>query len=203
MPVKSAVVGRPRRTAVEMSLLARSRAESMSLMKAPRPTLTSRTRASRPAASFFERMLPTIRGTHSTVAVTSRSAYIFLSAGAIFGLCPTMAMPTSDTSSITSAGVKSVLNPGIDSSLSRVPPVWPRPRPEIMGTLTPTAAAMGAAISDSLSPTPPVECLSTLVPSTAPRSRTIPERSMTRVSVSVSSSVMPRKKTAIRKADIW
>ena len=41
-----------------------------------------------------------------------------------------------------------------------MPPVWPRPRPEIIGTQTPQAATSGAIISDVLSPTPPVECLS-------------------------------------------
>ena len=52
--------------------------------------------------------------------------------------------------------------PGIDSSLSSVPPVCPRPRPDIIGTGTPHAATSGARISDVLSPTPPVLCLSTL-----------------------------------------
>ena len=55
-------------------------------------------------------------------------------------------------------------NPGIDSSLSSVPPVWPSARPEIIGTTTPAAAASGAAIRLVLSPTPPVECLSTFRP---------------------------------------
>ena len=39
--------------------------------------------------------------------------------------------------------------------------MWPRPRPDIIGTITPHAAASGARISDVLSPTPPVLCLST------------------------------------------
>src|SRR5947199_5640313 len=52
------------------------------------------------------------------------------------------------------------LNPGIDSSLSSVPPVWPRPRPLIIGTISPPAAATGASTREVLSPTPPVECLS-------------------------------------------
>ena len=50
--------------------------------------------------------------------------------------------------------------PGIDSSLSSVPPVWPRPRPDSCGTATPHAATSGASGSVILSPTPPVECLS-------------------------------------------
>jgi hypothetical protein len=55
---------------------------------------------------------------------------------------------------------------GIVSSLSTVPPVWPRPRPLIIGTGTPSAATSGASTIDTLSPTPPVECLSTLTPGT-------------------------------------
>src|SRR5436309_5066610 len=53
------------------------------------------------------------------------------------------------------------LKPGIASSLSSVPPVWPRPRPLIIGTVRPPAATMGARIREVLSPMPPVECLST------------------------------------------
>ena len=58
----------------------------------------------------------------------------------------------------------STRKPGIASSLSSVPPVCPRPRPDIIGTGTPHAAASGARISDVLSPTPPVLCLSTFTP---------------------------------------
>ena len=42
--------------------------------------------------------------------------------------------------------------------MSSVPPVCPRARPDIMGTITPAAAAMGPLIKLVLSPTPPVEC---------------------------------------------
>ncbi len=89
------------------------------------------------------------------------------------------------------------------SSLSRVPPVWPRPRPEIMGTATPHAATMGARARETLSPTPPVECLSTLRAGMSERSTTVPESRMARVRATVSSGVMPRKKTAMAKAVIW
>ena len=54
----------------------------------------------------------------------------------------------------------------MDSSLSSVPPVWPSPRPDIIGTTTPAAAASGATMRLVLSPTPPVECLSTFTPGT-------------------------------------
>ena len=89
------------------------------------------------------------------------------------------------------------------SSLSSVPPVWPSPRPEIIGTFTPQAAASGASASETLSPTPPVECLSTFAPGTSERSSTSPERSIASVSARTSASSMPRKKTAMQKAAIW
>ena len=38
---------------------------------------------------------------------------------------------------------RSTRKPGIDSSLSSVPPVWPRPRPDIIGNGTPHAATSG------------------------------------------------------------
>ena len=47
------------------------------------------------------------------------------------------------------------------SSLSSVPPVMPSPRPEIIGTQTSSQASSGASTSETLSPMPPVECLST------------------------------------------
>ncbi len=49
----------------------------------------------------------------------------------------------------------------MDSSLSIVPPVVPRPRPESLATGAPQAATMGSEVRLTLSPTPPVECLST------------------------------------------
>ena len=52
-------------------------------------------------------------------------------------------------------------------SLSSVPPVWPSPRPEIIGTKRPQAATIGASIRLTLSPTPPLECLSTTGPGSA------------------------------------
>ena len=89
------------------------------------------------------------------------------------------------------------------SSLSSVPPVCPSPRPLTIGTGTPQAATSGARQIDTLSPTPPVECLSTLKPRTSPSSSTCPEWSIAIVRPTVSSSLMPRKNTAMRKALIW
>ena len=81
-----------------------------------------------------------------------------------------------------------------------MPPVCPRPRPETIGTGTPAAAAIGARISEVLSPTPPVLCLSILRPGMCERSMTRPERIIASVSAAVSSAFMPRQRIAIRRA---
>ena len=75
-----------------------------------------------------------------------------------------------------------------------MPPVWPRPRPLIFPSGTPHAATIGPTAIDVLSPTPPVECLSTTFrPSAAPRSIVSPERIMASVSTYVSALVSPLK----------
>ena len=89
------------------------------------------------------------------------------------------------------------------SSLSTVPPVWPRPRPLILAMVTPQAAAMGPMIREVLSPTPPVECLSTFTPGRVERSTLSPEPAISRVMSPVSRRVMPRKKMAIIRAEAW
>ena len=91
------------------------------------------------------------------------------------------------------------------SNLSSVPPVWPRPRPEIIGTKQPHAAAIGPSMSETLSPTPPVECLSTTGPFSPSRdqSSTAPDSIMARVSAMRSAIAMPRKNTAMAKAAAW
>ena len=91
----------------------------------------------------------------------------------------------------------------MDSSLSRVPPVCPRPRPDIIGTATPQLATIGARSSETLSPMPPVECLSTRgIAKPSKRSRS-PESSMASVSAASSSGARPRKTMAISSAEIW
>src|SRR5437762_6477468 len=90
-------------------------------------------------------------------------------------------------------------------SLSSVPPVWPSPRPEIIGTKAPQAATIGASIRLTLSPTPPLECLSMIGPgrSRSFQSRTTPDRTRPSVSATLSAVVMPRKNTAMAKAATW
>ena len=85
----------------------------------------------------------------------------------------------------------------MDSSLSRVPPVWPRPRPDIIGTAMPQAATMGASGMLILSPTPPVECLSTFGAGMCPSSSTSPEPSMASVHGANSSVEKPLMKMAM------
>ena len=103
-----------------------------------------------------------ISGTEATVPVTSRSAYSRRSTGA--SPCPAaqITAPTASNCSRTSSFVKNARHPGIASSLSSVPPVCPSPRPESCGTAAPQAATSGARMREILSPTPPVECLSTV-----------------------------------------
>ncbi len=102
-----------------------------------------------------------------------------------------MTKPTSRRFRLISSSPRSVLRPGMLSSLSRVPPVCPRALPDIMGTFTPIEAIRGANMMLTLSPTPPVECLSILVPVTPPRSSLLPVASMASVRATVSSMSMP------------
>ena len=79
----------------------------------------------------------TISGMLGTVRVTSRRAYIFLSAGSRSAVWPAMAMPKLFTFSINFSSEIPVLKPGKLSSLSIVPPVCARPRPDIFAIFTP------------------------------------------------------------------
>ncbi len=162
-------------------------------MNAPVPTLTSRTSALVPSAIFFDMIELAMSGMDSTVPVTSRSAYSRRSAGARPEPAAQITQPAVVRTPIVSAGVSSVRKPGIDSSLSSVPPVWPRPRPDSCGTAAPHAATSGARIRLTLSPTPPVECLSTVGRGTADRSRRSPEAIIAAVQVRSSAPSSPWK----------
>ena len=70
-----------------------------------------------------------------------------------------------------------------------------------MGTDRPAAAAIGARMSDVLSPTPPVLCLSIFGPGISLRSTTTPEFIMAAVSEVVSADVIPLQMIAIKSAD--
>jgi hypothetical protein len=114
-----------------------------------------------------------------------------------------MAQPIRSTWARVSRMVSPVRKPGMDSSLSTVPPVCPSPRPDIMGTATPQLATIGASRSETLSPTPPVECLSTTGMPSPSHSMLSPEAIMASVSAASSSGAIPRKNTAISSAEIW
>lgn len=74
MSVSSATVLTPLSVPSATMVEASSRASSMVFMKAPVPTLTSRTREPVPSAIFLDMIEEAISGMASTVPVTSRSA---------------------------------------------------------------------------------------------------------------------------------
>jgi hypothetical protein len=149
-------------------------------------------------------MLAAISGIESTVAVTSRSAYSCLSAGTRSAVWPMIATPVSRTCATNSSSVSSTRKPGMDSSLSSVPPVCPSPRPLIFPNGTPQAATIGATAIEVLSPTPPVECLSTTFRPSAPaRSIVSPLWMIASVIASVSAADRPRNQTAMQNAASW
>ena len=89
------------------------------------------------------------------------------------------------------------------SSLSSVPPVCPSARPTSIGAPTPQAATSGARQIEILSPTPPVECLSTLRPGTSASDRRSPESIIACVQARSSAGCMPRNRMAISSAATW
>ena len=78
--------------------------------------------------------------------------------------------------------------------------MWPSPRPEIIGTAAPQAAMIGASTRLTLSPTPPVECLSRIGRPRSGHSRTRPEVVIARVRATHSGAVMPLRQIAIASA---
>ena len=136
-------------------------------------------------------MLDAISGMLSTHDIEFLSAYIFLSAGARFCVCEIILIPISFTFFINSSSGNCVLYPGIDSILSTVPPVNPSPLPDILATFTPNELISGNSIIDTLSPTPPVECLSTIIPSIFDKSSISPEFAISIVRFVLSLSVIP------------
>ena len=162
----------------------------MFFIKAPLPQVTSNTTLLAPAAIFLLIMLELISGIFAVQLIESLNAYNFLSAGAKFKVCPIKLIPIFFTFSINSGISISVLYPGIASNLSFVPPVNPKPLPDIFATFTPRAATIGIRIIVTLSPIPPVLCLSTTFP-IEDRSKTSPEYAIANVKFVVSSIVIP------------
>ena len=123
MSVSSATVVTPAPVPSRTMVSASSRASASVFMKAPEPTLTSSTSAPVPSAIFLLMIDDAISGMISTVPVTSRSAYSFLSAGARPDPAAQMTAPTDSSWASISSLLRAARQPGIDSSLSRVPPV--------------------------------------------------------------------------------
>ena len=169
-------------------------------MNAPLPAFTSSRIRSVPTAIFLDITLAAMSGMLATVAVASRSAYSAPSAGTRSVLWPATAQPTSSTWRSISPGVRSVLSPGIDSSLSSVPPVCPRPRPDSFATASPSEAASGANTRVTPSLTPPVECLSTLGRLTPDSGRVVPDSTIARVRAAVSRGERPLRYAAMSHA---
>lgn len=113
-----------------------------------------------------------------------------------------MTAPVEARTSRSSALLSEARQPGMDSSLSRVPPVWPRPRPLSCGTAAPQAATSGASGRVILSPTPPVECLSAVGRASEEKSRRSPEAIMAAVQRAISRRSMPFSRIAMASADI-
>ncbi len=113
-----------------------------------------------------------------------------------------MTAPTASSCSIIASLEIDACQPGIDSSLSSVPPVWPSPRPESWGTATPQAATSGARGSVILSPTPPVECLSAVGRESPEKSSRSPLAIIAAVHLEISGRLMPLSRIAIASADI-
>ena len=137
---------------------ASSRTRSRSVRNAPLPAFTSSTSASMSSATFFDTIELAMSGRDSTSTTRSRSAYSVRSAGATSRVCAQITAPASRSTSRIASSPSSVRTPGTASSLSRVPPVCPRPRPEIIGTTMSMLASSGARGRLTLSPIPPVEC---------------------------------------------
>ena len=102
---------------------ASSAAVATSGMNAPLPTLTSSTSPAVPSAIFLDMIELAISGIDSTVPVTSRRWYSRRSAGARPGPAAQITQPVARSTAIISAADSSARQPGIDSSLSSVPPV--------------------------------------------------------------------------------
>ena len=155
-----------------------------------------------PSAIFLLMIDEAISGMASTVPVMSRSAYSLPSAGARPEPAAQITPPTSRSWSNISSLLRLARQPGMLSSLSRVPPVWPSPRPESCGTATPNTATSGISGRVILSPTPPVECLSVVGlprPSKLIRS---PLAIIAMVMSRISRRVIPLRKIAMVIADI-
>ena len=124
---------------------ASSRARSTSCMNAPEPTFTSSTRAPVPSAIFLLMIELAISGIG-----LDRAGDVAQRVELAVGRRQVRPRPRRSPRRPRAAGVSisallsDARQPGIDSSLSSVPPVCPSPRPDSCGTAAPHAATSGA-----------------------------------------------------------
>ena len=116
---------------------------------------------------------------------------------------PVNAIPIVFELFINVSSESSTENPLNASNLSIVPPVWPNPLPDILATGTPSDATSGVKQILVLSPTPPVECLSTFTPFIEDKSILSPELTIAIVKSAVSLLFILLKNIAISNADAW
>ena len=122
---------RPIATIVSASALASSRA----FMKAPSPHFTSSTSASMPSAIFLLMIEAEISGQALDRGGHVAQRVELAVRGRDLGRLADQAEARSPAAPARkSLEAEPTSKPGIASSLSSVPPVWPSPRPEIIGT---------------------------------------------------------------------
>mmetsp|Transcript_9686 Transcript_9686/g.22375 ORF Transcript_9686/g.22375 Transcript_9686/m.22375 type:complete len:250 (-) Transcript_9686:336-1085(-) len=193
MSVMSATLRTPASSPALTMLCASSMHSSTLDSSAPLPLFTSSTSDFVPSAIFFDMIEDVMSESDLVVPVWSRRRYTFLSTGAMVEVAPKTATPMSESCDRISELLRFVRMPGIASSLLSVPPVCPRLRPLIIGTAKPQLDARGAKTRETLSPTPPVECLSAAGMPNELRSILSPLLVNAMVRAAVSASVIPRK----------
>ena len=133
MLVTRALVRTPFSSPSLTMMRARLRAFSLSCMKAPVPVLTSRTSAPVPSAIFLDMIELAISGIDSTVPVTSRSAYSFLSAGARPPPAAAITAPTVPSAVISSSLLRLARQPRDRLQLVQGPAGVPEAAPGKLG----------------------------------------------------------------------
>ncbi len=199
MSVISAVVAQPAPFAVSTSARASASASAAVFRNAPLPDFTSSTSPSSPAASFFDRIEAVIRSTLSTAAASSRIAYSRRSAGARSALAATMAQPVCATQRRNVGSSGSVQKAGDRFQLVQRAARMAQAPAGYHRHIRPAGRQHRRKDQDTVSPIPPVECLSTTGPGRSQRI-TRPLSRIARVSATRPSAPMPRVRTAMAKA---
>ncbi len=190
---------RPQGSARPAIVCAAATASAAEVMCDPEPVVTCSAIAPAPPAMARAMTEAATRPAAGVVPVASRRASRRRPAGVRREVCEMTAIPTSRTWRTNRASGRSASNPAIDSSLSMAPPAWPSPRPAMVATRTPSAAARGAATRGAVSPTPPVDWTSPVGPR-APSSSRSPDAIRARASASTCSRPRPVRQPAMHQA---